>query len=91
MTGYQLLLAKHMQKHNEILNEFSELPKALRQHIQTYYKSERPEVCIRCENVCYKAHISVASQTKWIPVCICRSCEVFEYYGDSDDEDLLCF
>ena len=42
-------MESELKKHAEILKAFSQLPKDLRKHIQTFHKSERPyKKCPEC-------------------------------------------
>ena len=79
-------LQDYMEEHDRILEDFADLPKSIRKHIQTFYKSDRPEKCSQCQNVCYGHHLSEAYSTKWSPICTCRQCEItnagMPYYED---------
>jgi hypothetical protein len=60
-----------LRKHQKILDSFKDLPKALKFKVQTYYKSQLPQVlCMYC----YKLSYPVLSH--YVDCYICCSCEV---------------
>ena len=53
--AYKKIIAKGISEKQEVLKNFKDLPKVLRQKIQNFYHSCEPEIqCCDCENYFYK-------------------------------------